>query len=57
MREKRFFALPQQDKFEKTNLASGEILERTALMASAGEQVIVTSDKDNIVVRIHGIEE
>jgi hypothetical protein len=57
MREKRFYDLPQQDKYEKAEIASGEILERTAIMASAGEQVIVTTDADDVVVRIHGIEE
>lgn len=57
MREKRFYALPQKDKYEKAEIASGEILERTAIMASAGEQVIVTTNEDDIVVRIHGIEE
>lgn len=57
MREKRFFALPKGDKYETSNIAAGEILERTAVMASAGEQVIITTDQDNIIVRIHGIEE
>ena len=57
MREKRFFELPQSDKYEKAEIAVGEILERTAIMASQGEQVIVTTDADDIVVRIHGIEE
>lgn len=57
MREKRFFELPQADKYEKAEIASGEILERTAIMASQGEQVIVTTDQDDIIVRIHGIEE
>jgi hypothetical protein len=57
MREKRFFEMPQADKYEKAEIAVGEILERTAIMASQGEQVIVTTDADDIVVRIHGIEE
>jgi len=57
MREKRFYALPQVDKYEKAEISSGEILERTAIMASAGEQVIVTTNEDDIIVRIHGIEE
>jgi hypothetical protein len=57
MREKRFFALPLVDKYETTSIASGEILERTAIMASQGEQVIVTTSEDSIVVRVHGIEE
>ena len=57
MREKRFYELPQADKYEKAEIAAGEILERTAIMASEGEQVIVKTDEDNIVVRIHGIEE
>jgi hypothetical protein len=57
MREKRFYALPQADKYEKAEISAGEILERTAIMASAGEQVIVTTNEDDIIVRIHGIEE
>jgi hypothetical protein len=57
MREKRFYALPLVDKYEIAEIASGEILERTAIMASQGEQVIVTTSEDSIVVRVHGIEE
>lgn len=57
MREKRFYALPLVDKYETTDLAAGEILERTAIMASEGEQLIVTTSEDGIVVRAHGIEE
>ncbi len=57
MREKRFFELPQSDKFDKAEIASNEILERTGIMASAGEQLVVTTDQDNIIVRVYGIEE
>lgn len=57
MREKRFFELPQGDKFDKAEIASNEILERTGIMASAGEQLVVTTDQDNIIVRVYGIEE
>lgn len=57
MREKRFFELPQSDKFDKAEIASNEILERTGIMASAGEQLVVTSDQDNVIVRVYGIEE
>jgi len=57
MREKRFYALPLLDKYEKAEITAGEILERTAIMASVGEQVIVTTDEDSVVVRVHGIEE
>ena len=57
MREKRFFELPQQDKFDKAEIASNEILERTGIMASAGEQLVVTSDQDGVIVRVYGIEE
>jgi hypothetical protein len=57
MREKRFFKLPQSDKFDKAEIASNEILERTGIMASAGEQLVVTTDQDNIIVRVYGIEE
>lgn len=57
MREKRFYALPLVDKYELAEIAGGEILERTAIMATEGEQVIVTTSEDQIVVRVHGIEE
>ena len=57
MREKRFFELPQADKFDKAEISSNEILERTGIMASAGEQLVVTSDQDNVIVRVYGIEE
>lgn len=57
MREKRFYALPLVDKYETAEISGGEILERTAIMASEGEQVIVTTSEDQIVVRVHGIEE
>mgnify|MGYP001244788003 FL=1 len=57
MREKRFFELPQADKFDKAAIASNEIMERTGLMASAGEQLVVTSDQDGLIVRVYGIEE
>ena len=57
MREKRFYALPLVDKYEVAEISGGEILERTAIMASEGEQVIVTTSEDQIVVRVHGIEE
>ena len=57
MREKRFFQLPQVDKFDKAAIASNEIMERTGLMASAGEQLVVTSDQDGLIVRVYGIEE
>ena len=57
MREKRFFELPQSDKFDKAEIASNEILERTGIMASAGEQLVVTSDQDGVIVRVYGIEE
>jgi hypothetical protein len=57
MREKRFFELPQSDKFDKAEIASNEILERTGIMASAGEQFVITSDQENVIVRVYGIEE
>jgi hypothetical protein len=56
-REERFFDLPALDLFDTATIAAGEILERTGIMASAGEQVIVTTDADNVIVRVHGIEE
>lgn len=57
MREKRFYALPLVDKYETAAISAGEILERTAIMASVGEQIIVTTNEDSIIVRVHGIEE
>ena len=57
MREKRIFELPQSDKIDKAEISSNEILERTGIMASAGEQLVVTTDQDNIIVRVYGIEE
>lgn len=56
-REKRFFELPDVDLYDKAGLGSGALLERTGIMASAGEQVIVKTDGENVVVRVHGIEE
>jgi hypothetical protein len=56
-REKRFTVLPDQDMYDKAGLSSGAVLERTGLMASAGEQVIVKTDGEGVVVRVHGIEE
>ena len=56
-REKRFNVLPDQDLYDKAGLGAGAVLERTALMASAGEQVIVKTDGESVVVRVHGIEE
>lgn len=56
-REKRFNVLPDQDLYDKAGLGAGAVLERTGLMASAGEQVIVKTDGESVVVRVHGIEE
>lgn len=56
-REKRFFELPEVDLYDKAGLGSGALLERTAIMASAGEQIIVKTSGENVVVRVHGIEE
>jgi len=57
MREKRFFELPEVDLYDKAGLGAGALLERTGVMASAGEQVIVKTDGEGVVVRVHGIEE
>ena len=56
-REKRFYELPDQDLYDKAGLGSGALLERTGVMASAGEQVIVKTDGEGMIVRVHGIEE
>ena len=56
-REERFYSIPQVDLFDVANIAVGEILERTGIMASAGEQVIVKTDGEGMIVRVHGIEE
>jgi hypothetical protein len=56
-REKRFFELPEVDLYDKAGLGSGALLERTAIMASSGEQIIVKTSGENVVVRVHGIEE
>jgi len=56
-REERFYELPEGDLYDKAGLGSGALLERTGVMASAGEQVIVKTDGEKMVVRVHGIEE
>ena len=56
-REKRFYELPDQDLYDKAGLGSGALLERTGVMASSGEQVIVKTDGEGMIVRVHGIEE
>lgn len=56
-REKRFYELPDVDLFDKAGLGAGALLERTGIMASAGEQVIVKTDGNELIVRVHGIEE
>lgn len=56
-REERFYELPDVDLYDKAGLGAGALLERTGIMASAGEQVIVKTDGEDIIVRVHGIEE
>ena len=56
-RLKRFNTLNNQDLYDKATLSAGEVLERTGVMASAGEQLLVTTTVDGMVVRAHGIEE
>ena len=56
-REERFYSIPVVDLFDKAGLGAGAILERTGVMGSAGEQVIVKTDGADIIVRVHGIEE
>lgn len=38
-------------------ISIGGVLERTALIAGAGEAIIVTADKASVVTRIYGMEE
>lgn len=46
------------DYFELSALAAtGGVVERTAIMLSAGERVIVKATTDAVDVRVHGIEE
>tara|TARA_R110000850_G_scaffold211141_1_gene337060 strand:+ start:17 stop:334 length:318 start_codon:yes stop_codon:yes gene_type:complete len=37
--------------------AAGGVLERTALVAGAGEKIIIRSDAGNVSARVHGFEE
>jgi hypothetical protein len=57
MREKRFYQLPEVDLYDKVGLSLGALLERTGIMASTGEQLIIKTTGENVVVRVHGIEE
>lgn len=46
------------DYFEISSLqASGGVVERTGIMMSAGERVVVRADTVTVDVRVHGIEE
>ena len=44
-------------EFDSVVPATGGILERTALVAGAGEKVMVRSTSGDVSVRIHGFEE
>ena len=60
-RAKQFYGLfegdHQADIFERLGLAAGGVLERTGIVANAGEQVFVQSGGEPLAVRVHGIEE
>lgn len=57
-RERRFFNIPADSYIEKGfAMTAGMVLEKTAVMASSGEQVIVASSANGTVARMHGIEE
>lgn len=46
------------DYIEMSTLeANGDIVERSAIILSAGERVIVNSTMGNIDIRVHGVEE
>lgn len=46
------------DTFELATLrAAGGVVERTGIMLSAGERVVVRADTATVDVRVHGIEE
>lgn len=38
-------------------IAASQVLERTGIVMSAGERVVVFSDLANVAVRVHGFEE
>jgi len=60
-RRKRFAGLfendHQGDIFDRLGLSAGGVLERTGVVASAGEKVFVQSGGQPLSVRVHGIEE
>lgn len=44
-------------EYNTTIPANGGVLERTALVAGAGENIIIHSDTGTVSVRVHGFEE
>ena len=51
-------AIADEDYIEYgTTIPAGGIFERSALTLSAGETVVVWSDKGSVSVRVHGYEE
>jgi hypothetical protein len=60
-RSKQFYGLfegdHQADIIERLGLSGGGVLERTGIVANAGEQVFVQSGGEPLAVRVHGIEE
>ena len=56
-REKRFHDLDDTHLIEKTSIPPGGVIERTGIVCGQSEQIIVTTDGTDIVVRCHGIEE
>lgn len=45
------------DAYHVATLQAGGVVERTGIMMSAGERVIVRSTTADVCVRVHGIEE
>mgnify|MGYP000235019543 CR=1 FL=1 len=61
-RRKRFYPLmytgiSDAHLLDRVTLTGYDVMERTGVVASEGEQLIVKATGENIVVRVHGIEE
>lgn len=52
--------VPNREDYVEYGVAltsNGGVLERTGVICSSGEKIVVTSTISNVVIRIHGIEE